>query len=104
MDIVPHMSKCSRYTIGNRIENKFLDLLELSYTAYFSKRINKTEKISKCISILDKLKFLISITWEGKLISNKQYEKIALKLDEAGRMFGGWKNNLENPQKKNRTL
>ena len=102
--IVPHMAKGARYTIGNRIENKFLDLLEFSYTTYFSKRINKSYKISDCIFISDKLKFLISVAWEGKLISNKQYEKIALKLDEVGRMLGGWKNNLENPQKKNRTV
>lgn len=102
LSIVPHMSKNSRYTIGNRIENKFLDLLELSYIAYFSKKENKIEKVTACIFASDKLKFLISIAWEGKLISNKQYEEIALKLDEGGRMLGGWRNKLENPQKKNR--
>ena len=104
LSIVPHMSKGSRYTIGNRIENKFLDLLELSYTAYFSRKEEKTEKISDCIFVSDKLKFLISVAWEGKLISNKQYEKVALKLEEAGRMFGGWRNKLVNPHKKNRTF
>jgi len=98
------MPKGSRYTIGNRIENKFLDLLELSYTAYFSKRANKSEKITDCIFVSDTLKFLISVAWEGKLISNNQYEEIALKLDEAGKMFGGWKKSLENQEKKNRTL
>ena len=104
LDIVTHIPKSARYTIGTRIENKFLDLLELSYITYFSKRTNKLEKISKCIFVLDTLKFLISVAWEGKLISNKQYEKIALKLDEAGKMLGGWKNSLNNSQKKNRTL
>ena len=98
------MSKGSRYTIGNRIENKFLDLLELSYTAYFNKKENKSEKIAECILVLDALKFIITVAWEGKLISNKQYEEIALKLDEAGKMFGGWKKSLTNPDKKNRTL
>jgi len=104
MNIIPHMPKGSRYTIGNRIENKFLDILELSYTAYFTEKEKKSEKISECIFVLDKLKFLISVAWEGKLISNKQYEEIALKLDEAGKMFGGWKKSLANPDKKNRTL
>lgn len=104
IDIVPHIQKNARYTIGARIENKFLDLLELAYIAYFSKKENKIEKISECIFLLDTLKFIISVAWEAKFISNGQYEKIALKLEEVGRMLGGWKNNLKNPEKKNRTL
>ncbi|MFH1662163.1 MAG: four helix bundle protein [Candidatus Falkowbacteria bacterium] len=104
INIVPHIPKCARYTIGTRIENKFLDLLELAYIAYFTERERKVEKIAKCILALDTLKFLMNIAWEAKFISNKQYEKIALKLDETGKMFGGWKNSLKNPEKKNRDL
>ena len=102
--ILPHIPKCSRYTIGARIENKFLDLLELSYAAYFTEKDKKLEIISSCIMLLDTLKFLITVAWEAKIISHKQYENIALKLDEAGKMFGGWKNSFKNPDKKNRTL
>lgn len=104
MNISPHIAKGSRYTIGSRIENKFLDLLELSYTAYFTEKIRKAEKISECILIADILKFLVSVAWEGKLISNKQCEDIAIKLEEIGRMLGGWKKSLDNPEKKNRAL
>lgn len=104
MNIVPHIAKGARYTIGARIENKFLDLLELSYIAYFTAKENKAEKISECILVLDTLKFFISIAWEDKLISNKQYEGIASKLEEVGKMFGGWKKNLSNPEKKNRDI
>ena len=43
MNLVPHIAKGARYTIGTRIENKFLDLLELSYVAYFAEREKKTE-------------------------------------------------------------
>lgn len=84
-----------------RIENKILDLLELSYILYFSGKENKLEKISNCIKALDTLKFLISVVWEAKLVSNKQYEEISVKLSEVGKMFGGWRKNLSNPQKKN---
>lgn len=102
--IVPHIPKGARYTIGSRIENKFLDLLELSYIAYFTEKEKKLEKITDCILILDTLKFLVSVAWEGKLISNKHCEDIAMKLNEVGKMFGGWKKNLNNPEKKNRDL
>lgn len=102
MNISPHIPKGARYTIGARIENKFLDLLELGYIAYFSKRENKMEKISECIFLLDKLKFIVSVAWNAKLLSNHQFEEVALKLEEIGRMFHGWKNSLaKNPEKKN---
>ena len=104
MNIVPHIPKGARYTMGKRIENKFLDLLELSYTAYFTPKDKKMEKIAECVLVLDILKFLISITWEAKLISHKQYEEMAIKLDEVGKMLGGWKKSLENPEKKNRAF
>lgn len=104
INIISHIPKSSRYTLGSRIENKFLDLLEASYTAYFIDKDKKVEQISECILILDILKYLITITWEAKLISNKQYEEIAQKLEEAGKMFGGWKKSMGNPEKKNRAL
>ncbi len=104
VNIVPHIAKGSRYTIGSRIENKFLDLLDWAYIAYFTEKEKKLEKISKCILILDTLKFLISVAWEGKLISDKQYEDVALKLEDVGKMLGGWKKSLVNPEKKNRDL
>jgi hypothetical protein len=104
MDIMPHIPKSARYTIGERIENKFLDLLELSYITYFSEREKKKRKISECILILDTLKFIIAVAWEGKLLSNQQCENIALKLNEIGTMFGGWRKSLDNPEKKNRAL
>ncbi len=81
-----------------------LDLLELSYITYFSEKEKKVEKITTCILNTDILKFLVSVVWEADLISNKQYEGVAVKLDEIGKMFGGWKNSLMNPEKKNRAL
>lgn len=103
VNLTPHIMKGARYTIGQRIENKFLDLLELAYIAYFTEKDRKLEKIAECILLLDTLKFLISVAWEGKLISNGQCEDVALKLEEVGKMFGGWKKNLNNPEKKNRS-
>lgn len=95
MNIVPHMPKAARYTMGARIENKFLDLLETAYLAYFSEKDKKPEKIAECIFITDILKFLISTAWEGKFISHKHFEDIAVKLDEIGKMLWGWKKSLD---------
>lgn len=104
MNVAIHINKSARYTIGAKIENKFLYLLELLYLAYFTEKEKKGQKLLECILILDTLKFLIQVAWEAKLISSKQHEEVALKLDEVGKMLGGWKKSLENPEKKNRTL
>jgi hypothetical protein len=102
--IVPHITKSARYTIGLRIEETFLDLLELAYVAYFTQKEKKEEKVAACILELDALKFLIAIAWEGKLISNTHCEQIAVKLEEIGKMLGGWKKSFDNLQKKNRSV
>lgn len=105
IDIVQHIPKGARYTIGARIENKFLDLLELSYIAYFTEKEKKVQKIGDCILTLDTLKFLMHISWEAKFISHKHYAEISEKLNEIGKMLGGWKKNLEqNLEKKNRDV
>jgi len=101
INISAHISKNLRFTLGQRVENHFLDLLELIYQTYFSQKNNKLDKIDECIKTLDSLKFSITISWEAKAISHKQYEEVGLKLNEAGRMLGGWKNNLANIKKKN---
>ncbi len=92
--IAPHMPRVSRFTFGSRIENKFLDLIELTYISYFTEKDKKSEKISECILLLDTLKFLITVGWEAKLISNKHCEELSTKLNEVGKMFGGWKKNI----------
>jgi predicted DNA-binding ArsR family transcriptional regulator len=87
VSITPHIPKNARFTIGSRIENKLLDLLETSYATYFSIKEEKEKNISQCIFILDIIKFLISTSWEAKQITNKHYENMAVKLDELGRIL-----------------
>jgi len=102
LSTIIHLPKSARYTLGTRIENRFLDLLELSYNTYFTERDKKAAKIAECIILLDTIKFLITTAWEGKLISHGYYEELALKLEEIGKMLGGWQRSLNNPDKKNR--
>ncbi len=104
VNVSAHMPKGSRYTLGTRIENRFIDLIENTHTAYFTAKEKKAEKIAECILILDTLKFIISVGWEGKMISNRHYQEVSLKLEEIGKMFGGWRNSLTNSEKKNRTF
>jgi hypothetical protein len=89
------MPRTSRYTLGTRIENHFLDLFELIYQSYYTRTEQKSKCIIASISKNDFLKYLIQIAWENKQIKDKEYIELSGKLVEVGKILGGWKNNVE---------
>ena len=73
--------------------------LSLSKTPPFSTNWNKDiwfglTLFPICRKVLDTLKFLITMSWEAKLISTTRCEEVAKILDETGKMFGGWRKNI----------
>lgn len=90
--VVPHMPRTSRYTTGARIETHFLDLLEVIYQAYYATLENKSPLIVTAINKNDLLKYFLQIAWENKLIKDKPYAELSEKIQEVGRILGGWKN------------
>lgn len=82
--------KKDRYTLGQRVENAILDLLEAITHAG---QLSKTEKlpILKTASIkLDQVKILIRLCKDLKILDNKKYLLIESELQEIGKMLGGW--------------
>ncbi len=89
------MQRIARYTTGARIENHFLDLLELIYIAYYSPLEKKSEKIVLCISKNDIIKYLLQVAFENKFVKEKEYLELSEKLQEVGKILGGWKKGVE---------
>jgi len=89
------MPRVGRYTTGARIENHFLDLLELIYKAYYANIENKSIIIIESINKNDIIKYLTQIAFENKLIKEKQYLELSQKLNEVGKILGGWKKGIE---------
>ena len=89
------MPRTSRYTLGTRIEEHFLDLFELIYQSYYATTERKSERIVASMSKNDLLKYLIQIAWDNKLIKDKEYIGLSEKLVEVGKILGGWKNSVE---------
>ena len=81
--------------IGQKIENTFLSLLELTFASAYLALEQKIMMLAKTISKLDILKFFIQLSWENKLISTDQHVELSQKLEEIGRQLGGWKKGLE---------
>lgn len=43
---------------------------------------------------MDTLKIFLLMLWETKSLDNKKYIVLAVKLDEIGKMLGGWNGQL----------
>jgi len=87
---LPNFSKDSRYTIGTKIDSLFLETIELIIKATYSDKVEKLVSLKNASVKLDLLKFFLQIAWEIKSLDNKKYILISEKLDEIGKMLGGW--------------
>ena len=84
--------KNHRYTLGARIEEKTLEIIEFLTKAYYSK-----EKIGYLDSAninMELLRFLLRLSSDFRFISLNYYTMITADLDEIGKMTGGWKKML----------
>ncbi|OGI71498.1 hypothetical protein A3B84_02440 [Candidatus Nomurabacteria bacterium RIFCSPHIGHO2_02_FULL_35_13] len=91
-----NIKRLDRYTIGAKIDNEFLTILEIIFRATFA--YNKLEKLSlvtQAIGKNDLLKFFLQLGWEQKTFDHTMYGQLILLLDEVGRMLGGWKKSLQ---------
>jgi len=88
------LPKTHRYTLGQKIDNKFTDIIEAVATAGFLKRHEKLPYVRLAIQKLDTLKILLMVLWETKSLDNKKYSALSAPLDEIGRMLGGWNGQL----------
>lgn len=86
--------KVERFGLGSKIEQTFLGILELSFSSSYLAIEQKIVFLNKTISRLDVLKFFIQLAWEGKLIPTEKYADLSIRLEEIGRMLGGWKKGL----------
>ena len=90
------VNRVDRYTIGARIDETFLSLLELLFRAVFAyDKFEKLSLVSQAIGKGDLLRFFLQIGWEQKAIDLKCYGSMIILLDEVGRMLGGWKKDLQ---------
>ncbi len=88
--------KVERFGLGQKIDQSFLDALELSFGAAYLPPELKIPILGKAISRLDVVKFFTQLAWEHKLMTTEQYSGLLLQLEEVGRMMGGWKRGLQN--------
>jgi len=89
------LPKTQKYTLGNKVDNLFTDLIETVSTAIFLKQADKLPFLRQAIRKLDTLNIFIMILWETQSLDEKKYITLSLSLNEIGKMLGGWYGKLD---------
>ncbi|PKM91527.1 hypothetical protein CVU82_02950 [Candidatus Falkowbacteria bacterium HGW-Falkowbacteria-1] len=84
------LPKEHRFSLGIKIDNLFVEIIEFISGALYTNKDEKIFYIKTAIRKNDALKLLLLILWETKSIDNKKYLMLSEKINEIGRMLGGW--------------
>ena len=84
------LPKVHRYTVGEKIDTLFIEIIEAVSGAAYLPKDKKLPYISLAIRKLNTLTLLLMILWETQSLRDKKYIALSTKIDEAGKMLGGW--------------
>ena len=88
------LPKLHKHSLGQKIDKYFIDIIEVVSFASFLKKDEKASYVRLAIRKLDTLKILLMVLWETKTLDHKKYILLSVKLDEIGKMLGGWYGNV----------
>src|SRR3989339_310469 len=84
------LPKAHRYSLGQKTDNLLAETIEAIVTAAFLQKQEKLPYVRRAIQKLDTAKIFLMILWETKSLNDKKYLTLSVKLDEVGKMLGGW--------------
>lgn len=84
------LPKFSKNTLGEKILNNILNILELSFKATICNKYEKEQNLLLAQAKNELLKVLIRIIHQRQYIDQKKYLEIQCILNEIGRMLSGW--------------
>ena len=82
-----------RFTLGERIEDNLLTVLESLVEAAYSSATTKQQALKQANLKLETLRHLWRLSHELQAISLRRYEHGARLMDDLGRQIGGWLRN-----------
>ena len=69
-------------------------MLEHLRVARYAYAGEKPTVLARALNAIDSIRFFIQVAWEAKLITNKHGEELALRIEEIGKMIGGWRKGI----------
>jgi four helix bundle protein len=89
-DFLKLFPKSEKYSLGQKIEKTILEILEFSLQAASASKQEKIVFLKTADAKISLLKILIRLANEIKALDNKKYLILQEKLQEIGKMLGGW--------------
>ncbi|OGF69338.1 hypothetical protein A3C73_01865 [Candidatus Giovannonibacteria bacterium RIFCSPHIGHO2_02_FULL_44_11] len=89
------LPKIHRHSLGERIDDLFIEIIEFIAIASFLSKEEKLPYVKVAIRKVDTLKILLMVLWETKSLDNKKYIALSMKIEEIGKMLGGWRGQLQ---------
>lgn len=91
LDLVKNFPRDQKFLLGDRQQNLCSDMLELYIEAFYTgNKEQKKEKLLTANIQLEKLRFFLRLAHEKNLISTGRYRETSERIQELGRMTGGW--------------
>ena len=82
--------KAVRFSFSTRIDNLALDVFERLVEARYAPAGVKREALRHADLALAKLRVMLRLAHKRRYLDHRGYEHLSGRLDEAGRMLGGW--------------
>lgn len=92
--IIGKFPRDQKFVLGDRIELKLLDVQEDLIAAYYG-REHRRERLRRANVRVETVRTLVRLAYNLRLFNAKRYEIFSRKLDEVGRMIGGWEKSLK---------
>ena len=80
--------KAQKFTLGDRVQVTALDVLEALIEATYTRE--RAQQLRQANLGIEKLRFLLRLAADLRLLDRRRYEHAARALDETGRLIGGW--------------
>jgi four helix bundle protein len=87
--IINGFPKGQRFVLGQQIQNCLLDIAKLIVQAN-KQRTNRLPILAQADIEIEKLRLLIRLAKDLRMVSVKQYGTLAERINEIGRLLGGW--------------
>lgn len=87
--------KSERYALWQKIENSSLELLEILLQTGQSNGNSKAVLLARMSNRIDIMRVFIRLAFETRAVNQEKHLALQSRLDEIGRMLGGWIKNTK---------
>jgi hypothetical protein len=93
LDLAGRFPRSVRPTLGQRLIDRALDVVEGVVALRYSRE--RDELFQRANLSLEQVRVLSRVAFERRLVSTRQFERLADQVDGVGRQLGGWRRSLE---------